>query len=1103
MNLDELLKSIRDEGKKESSLKVIPVDDNEKLVEEKIDPKVLKLLGYDFVGDLTYGEYKTILKEKMMAQRMNKSEDDSGDAEVITNEYKRVKPKDNDKKFKVKKTKIKSKDINFSKGGGIKSPGGVKRTKVSSQKLLPGTAAKALPSAKEEDEEGRDEKQKRKKSKGSKGDPLLKNVIAIKKTTLQIVDILNKQGKFAKKQSRKAGVEQSKSKKREREAKLESGIGAGVGKVVSAVTKPFTNIFDKIKNFLIFTLLGMVVQKLFNILKNPKILLKPLEDAINGVIGFLNKIINFFDDKLIQPIRDLVNKIEEGINFFIGKLNEALAFIPGDFKIPELDIPDIPELPNLDEVDLTSPDQSKEESKDDSQAEQSEDQPEKNQPDVSPPAQSDSQQQPKPAQPSTQQPKPAQPKTETKPTETKADSGKTPDEKNKPDTGDKEVQKLSFGGPVSSFRRRSKSVQPLKVGGRVLSVDEKESGPTGIVQKDYKLDSDLIKEGGPVKKDTGMTISGLGKDTQLTALTPGEFVLVPGAAKALGPKTLEGINKTFGGDNLSRSASLKDVKVKKFEGGGMVQSGLRSRFDTSLIDNIKPRSYYDTSEIDNIKTTQDKKTPNQSTVNSKINSLEKQIKVLQETIKHLAGLVKVIKGAKSIFNKIFPGFQKKGTDTVPAMLTPGEIVMNKKAVDAIGSKKLLALNKQFGGFSANKPKIVSKLGPRELSEVGNLMGDMKGVKENAGRVMYAASGGQVPDDNATGRPKPEKNNPQQVSNPYNMVVTSTAMRNRSLSISGGMHMGVDIANGRAGDPLQAFTDGQITGNGKPSAGYGNWVSWTDTKGIEHFYAHMQRPTPFKVGDKVKKGTKLGTVGNTGKSTGPHLHWETATKPGDTGRSKAAALSRFNPLAKYSPYAPFGGSGKAPASDAEVPGDPSSPAQIAANQESDPSTPSSVEVDWSKSRSIIGDYRADGNNPFGETSGNASSKTKTIDAKSMSAPSSSKVTLDPTKTGASNPEVFAAAQKARSEARAAGLSPAEVEKRVVAASLAAKQKQLTSPSAPVKKAPLVLPLPMGDSKSQKQVSAVGTGGGTRPIHFPSTNPAMTAHRLAVKSTLGIA
>ena len=144
-------------------------------------------------------------------------------------------------------------------------------------------------------------------------------------------------------------------------------------------------------------------------------------------------------------------------------------------------------------------------------------------------------------------------------------------------------------------------------------------------------------------------------------------------------------------------------------------------------------------------------------------------------------------------------------------------------------------------------------------------------------------------------------------NPYGMVVTSSAMQNRSLAISPGMHMGVDIANGKAGTPLQAFTDATITGNGVPSAGYGNWVSWTDTAGLEHFYAHMERPTPFKVGDKVKSGTKLGSVGNTGKSKGPHLHWEVSTKPGDTGRSKAAVLSRINPLTKYAHTAPFGGS----------------------------------------------------------------------------------------------------------------------------------------------------------------------------------------------------
>ena len=163
-------------------------------------------------------------------------------------------------------------------------------------------------------------------------------------------------------------------------------------------------------------------------------------------------------------------------------------------------------------------------------------------------------------------------------------------------------------------------------------------------------------------------------------------------------------------------------------------------------------------------------------------------------------------------------------------------------------------------------------------------------------------------------------------NPYNMVVTSAAMQNRGLAISPGMHMGVDIANGKAGAPLQAFTDATITGNGVPSAGYGNWVSWTDTAGLEHFYAHMERPTPFKVGDKVKAGTKLGSVGNTGKSSGPHLHWEVSTKPGDTGMPKSAVLSRINPLSKYAFTAPFGGS-TAPASSSATAAPPAAPADM--------------------------------------------------------------------------------------------------------------------------------------------------------------------------------
>ena len=136
-------------------------------------------------------------------------------------------------------------------------------------------------------------------------------------------------------------------------------------------------------------------------------------------------------------------------------------------------------------------------------------------------------------------------------------------------------------------------------------------------------------------------------------------------------------------------------------------------------------------------------------------------------------------------------------------------------------------------------------------------------------------------------------------------VLTSGMGMRDFALSPGMHMGVDI-NGTTGEPLQAFSDGVVQDTGYEAGGYGNWVSWIDDNGIGHFYAHMNKPAFVRKGQRIKKGTILGELGSTGRSDGPHLHWETATNPSDTGRSKSAVLSRFNPLSKYGIDAPFGG-----------------------------------------------------------------------------------------------------------------------------------------------------------------------------------------------------
>ena len=137
------------------------------------------------------------------------------------------------------------------------------------------------------------------------------------------------------------------------------------------------------------------------------------------------------------------------------------------------------------------------------------------------------------------------------------------------------------------------------------------------------------------------------------------------------------------------------------------------------------------------------------------------------------------------------------------------------------------------------------------------------------------------------------------------VVVSSAFGPRVIFGRPDEHMGVDIA-GPEGTPLIAFTDGKVNATGYHPTGYGNYVAWTDSFGTEHFYAHMRGPAMVSPGQQVKKGTKLGELGNTGRSTAPHLHWEVSTRTGDTGMDKSSYLTRFNALSKYPSTAPFGG-----------------------------------------------------------------------------------------------------------------------------------------------------------------------------------------------------
>lgn len=85
-----------------------------------------------------------------------------------------------------------------------------------------------------------------------------------------------------------------------------------------------------------------------------------------------------------------------------------------------------------------------------------------------------------------------------------------------------------------------------------------------------------------------------------------------------------------------------------------------------------------------------------------------------------------------------------------------------------------------------------------------------------------------------------------------------------------MHEGLDISN-RVGTPVIAPADGIVSDAGKDYT-YGNVIVISHGFGIISRYNHLSQFF-VKIGQKVKRGDKIAEVGTTGKSTGPHLHYE--------------------------------------------------------------------------------------------------------------------------------------------------------------------------------------------------------------------------------------
>ena len=208
-----------------------------KVSTEKIDERILELLGLQDEYELSYDEYIGYLREAMVASRMSKSRYSTAETESITNEWKRVKSKKG--RFRPKKISAES----FKKG----SAAGINLNK---QKALTGTKPLALPPATDKMVGGNE-------------------IATIIDALGEIIKSLTQQNKDAKKASELDRKSAEQKTRGERESRLEKGVGL-IAKAAEKILAPFKSILSRIIDFITAVFFGRLMIKLLRWFSDPE-----------------------------------------------------------------------------------------------------------------------------------------------------------------------------------------------------------------------------------------------------------------------------------------------------------------------------------------------------------------------------------------------------------------------------------------------------------------------------------------------------------------------------------------------------------------------------------------------------------------------------------------------------------------------------------------------------------------------------------------------------------------------------------------------------------------------------------------------------------------
>jgi murein DD-endopeptidase MepM/ murein hydrolase activator NlpD len=241
------------------------------------------------------------------------------------------------------------------------------------------------------------------------------------------------------------------------------------------------------------------------------------------------------------------------------------------------------------------------------------------------------------------------------------------------------------------------------------------------------------------------------------------------------------------------------------------------------------------------------------------------------------------RNARAATGGFIQGPGTKNSDSIPARLSNGEYVVRASAVDQYGVGMLNEINEKKFGATGGMKKYAT----------GGFVGASAASTQTATALGYGAvtasavkKGISKLIEDAIANEEPENNDGQATSSPVadykllgavaKILLGGAGVTARGFYKSGNPHSArysgraIDYGVG-SGTPVYAMAGGTAATRNLGASSFGKYVSIKHADGTESIYAHL---SGFEIGNqKVSAGQKIGYSGNSGNSTGDHLHFE--------------------------------------------------------------------------------------------------------------------------------------------------------------------------------------------------------------------------------------